>query len=241
MSLLALPFELRTIIYDLVFVDPSTPHLRVCRPSERFSYDDDQEGTRKNVARLRRTHRRSRSSTKALLTQRPRNPYHTCTRMSLLLVCRQLNEEASAVYYGRSIWEVGFHGRNPTVPVFREFLDIVGERNRDHIRTVVVLSRFGYKHLWEGPTRNWAKELYRCKNLRTILVSMVHSWAHTTQATKRDWATATLTAWKQYIGSLQSIAVADLDTSIDYLPGMSPKIKCIGKTCFYTSPESWPT
>ena len=205
--LLSLPLELRTIIYKFVLTDSSTPHLRICEPSERFSYEGNHHHIKDSLARLVRHGRRTRHSVKALLPQRPQNPHKSRTKISLLLVCRELYHEASMVYYGKNAWEVGLHGRNPSIRVFRKFLDAVGERNRRHLRTVVVLSRFGYDHLWEGPSNGWGRQLQRCENLRTILVTMTRAWASPLDKRKSYWEEQCLMVWKKQVGSLEKIQV----------------------------------
>ena len=207
MSLLDLPLELRTIIYDLVLFDSSKTHLRICKPSERFSYDDNHRHIKETLARLERHKRRTRLSVKALLPQRPCNPYRSRTGMSLLLACKQLYDEGSVIYYGNHGWELGVHGRTPKVPVFREFLDTIGERNRRCIRTVVLVSRLGYNHLWSGPPLEWARQLQRCENLRTILVSMTGAWAIPLSKRKTFWEDPCLVIWKKQIESLDSVRV----------------------------------
>ena len=127
--------------------------------------------------------------------------------MSLLLACRQLYDEGSVIYYGNYGWEVGFHGRTPKVPIFKEFLDIIGERNRKCIRTVVVVSRFGYSHLWNGPPLEWARQLQRCSNLRRILISMTRSWAISLGKRKAFWEDPCLVIWRKQIESLDSVRV----------------------------------
>ena len=202
----SLPLELRTIIYNLVLVDPSTPHQRIYKPSQRFSYEDSFH-YEANLARLGKFMRRTRSFTRSILPSRPLNPHQTQTRISLLLVCQTIYFEASSIYYGNNAWKVGMQGREPSVSLFTAFLDAIGTRNRALIRTVVVLSRFGYSHLWKGPSKVWARQVQRCQNLRTVVVAMAGAWAFPLAKRKACWEDYCLEVWKRRIPSLESVQV----------------------------------
>ncbi len=204
---LSLPLELRTIIYNLVLVDPSTPHLRIYKPSQPFSYGDKYLHNEANLARLGKFMRRTRSFTKSILPWRPQNPHHTRTRISLLLVCQTIYREASPMYYGNNAWKVGIQGRDPSISLFTEFLNAIGIRNRGLIHTIIVLSRFGYSHLWKGPSKVWGRQVQRCQNLRTVVVAMAGVWAFPMAKRKAFWEEYCLEVWSRQIPSLESIQV----------------------------------
>lgn len=202
-----LPIELRTIIYNLVLIDPSTPHLRISKPTQRFSYEDKPRHNKASLARLEKFTRRTRSITRSILPSRPQNPHRTQTRISLLLVCQTIYLEASPIYYGRNTWKVGIQGRDPSISLFTTFLDAIGTRNRGLIRTIVVLSRFGYSHLWKGPSKVWGRQVQRCLNLRTVVVAMAGAWAFPMAKRKACWEGYCLEVWSRQIPSLESVEV----------------------------------
>lgn len=206
-SFFSLPLELRTIIYNLVLVDPSTPHLRIYKPSQRFSYGNHHLHNEANLARLGKFMRRTRLFTKSILPWRRQNPHQTRTRISLLLVCQTIYREASTIYYGSNAWKVGMQGRDPSISLFTEFLDAIGTQNRALIRTIVVLSRFGYSHLWKGPSKVWGRQVQRCQNLRTVVVAMAGAWAFPMAKRKAFWEEYCLEVWSRQIPTLESIQV----------------------------------
>lgn len=206
-SFFSLPLELRTIIYKLVLVDPSMPHLHIYKPGQRFSYGNHHLHKEANLARQGNFMRRTRSFTKSMLPWRPWNPHQTRTRISLLLVCQTIHSEASTIYYGSNAWEVGMHGRDPSISLFTEFLDAIGIQNRALIRTIVVLSRFGYSHLSKGPSRVWGRQVQRCQNLKTVVVAMAGAWAIPMAKRKVFLEEYCLGMWSRQIPTLESIQV----------------------------------
>jgi len=149
----------------------------------------------------------TRLFTKSTLPWRPQNPHQTRTRISLLLVCQTIYYEASAVYYGNNAWDIGIQGRDPSISLFKEFLDAIGTRNRDLIRTVLVFSRFGYSHLWRGPSKAWGRQVQKCQNLSTVVVAMAGVWALSMDKRKAFWEEYCLKVWKRQIPSLGSVQV----------------------------------
>lgn len=220
MSFLALPFELRTTVYKLTLIDPSESHLHLRKPEARFAYETRPWETRDSLARLEQHGRLTRSAVKALLPQRPRNPYHSRTGASLLLVCRQTYNEGSAIYYGKNTWEICIHGRNPSVTTFRAFLDTIGARNRGFIHTVVLLSLYGYNHMMEGPPSGLVCQLQRCYNLRIILISMTSAWAKPLKNRRTYWEDRCLIPWKKQIESLEAVDVWDQGHEGSFVPDL---------------------
>lgn len=202
---LSLPLEIRTMIYKLVLIDPSTPHLRISKPSERFSYEEKHLYTDQRRDRLERLGRRTRLFTKSLKPSRSRNPHQTRTSISLLLACRVIYQEASMVYYGNNIWDVGLHGRSPSIALFKDFVDAIGARNRGHIRTIAVPSRFGYPHLWKGPPKTWACQVRRCENIHTVSIDVAESWAMALGERGPGLGAYCSEVWKKHIPSLEKV------------------------------------
>ena len=195
------------MIYQLVLLDSSTPHLRICKPNERFAYEDLQYDIEQKRARFACYEPKTRQDLQASLPQRPRDHHRSRTRMSLLLVCRQIYNGAAEVYYGGYVWEIGVHGRKPQIPVFREFLDMIGERNRKWIRSVVVLSRLGYDHLWEGLSDYWIRQLRRCESLQTVLISVSSTWFETLDSRRELWEKPCLHLWQRQLPSLERLEI----------------------------------
>lgn len=212
-SLLSLPLELLSMIYHLVLLDSSTPHLRICKPNDRFAYEDLQHSIENRRARLVCYEPRTRQDVQASLPQRPRDHHRSRTRISLLLVCKIIYDGAAGVYYGGHDWEIGVHGRNPPIPVFREFLDAIGARNGRWIRSVVILSRLGYDHLWTGLPDCWARQLQRCENLRSVLISMSNTWFEALDSRREFWEEACLLRWQQKFPLLERIDIWDQESS----------------------------
>ena len=99
----------------------------------------------------------------------------------------------------------------PSFSVFKDFLDVVGARNRPYIRSVVVLSRFGYGHLWGGPPLLLVNQLQRCDNLRNIIISMTGKWAVPLQKRRMWWKERCLEVWKKELASLEDVQVWNQD------------------------------
>ncbi|KAG7008494.1 hypothetical protein G7Y79_00005g016350 [Physcia stellaris] len=212
-TLLSLPPELLTQISNLVLLPSSPARIRVSPPRARFTYDDapprglpskDSAPALMSPLQTPPSHtnpatpcdRSTRSTTSWKLRSRPYNPHRTSTTISLLLVCRHLHALGAQIYYGRHQWYIGLHARSPTIQTFRSFLGAIGPLARAHIRTVVVLSSYGYECFWEGLPRAWIVQLQRCTGIRAVIFSMSCHWAKTIIAKDERWKNMCAETWE---------------------------------------------
>ena len=202
-GLLSLSDELLVQISTLVLISSQERWMRISPPRTRFTYENCQwqaspsRPTKLSLQRTgipsqspRRAPRKryvpsanhyfpssfTRSLALAALPQRPYNPYLTRTSVSYLFVCRYLRNLATPIFYGNYSWHIGLHDRAPTICTFRSFLDAIGSVARSCIRSILVLTRFGYNCLWECLPSGWIVQLRRCKGLRVVYVSTSQRW-----------------------------------------------------------------
>lgn len=213
-TLLSLPPELLTQISNLVLLPSLTSRVHVSPPRARFTYDDapplgfpskDSASALMGPLQTPPSHmnpptscdRSTRSTTLWKLRSRPYNPHRTHTTISLLLVCRHLHALGAQIYYGHHQWYICIHARSPTIQTFRSFLGAIGPLARAHIRTVVVVSSYGYECFWEGLPSAWIVQLQRCTGLRAVIFSMGSRWVKTIIAKDERWKRMCAETWEK--------------------------------------------
>ena len=232
LGLLSLPDELLVQIFEAVLVTPTQQRVRITQPKTRFTYRDPPWRTPQSPPRRRSTLSQAsasstiafspgpatRSRAYAALPQRPYNPFHTRTTISCLFVCRHLRALATPFFYSNRAWEIGIHDRAPTISIFRSFLDDIGPVARPHIRSIVVLSRFGYNCLWDGLPSAWITQLGRCTGLRNVWVSMSQSWVDELEGTEYPWTDKFAKIWRlKGLSNVQEVHGWSLGFGPDYV------------------------
>ena len=218
-NLLSLPPELLLEIASLALLSHNETPIFVSTPRTRFTYQDPPspsscEGSLepqdnafsstspartppKKLTSIPQTERSTRSSFYRSLPQRPYNPHHTCTTISLLLVSRQLHALSTPIYYSHHAWAIGIHGRTPTISTFRHFLAAIGPLARRSIRTVVVYTRYGYDCYWNGLPSAWVALLRRCEGLTDVRISMTRLWGKAIMLRDVGWRARCVEAWRR--------------------------------------------
>ena len=228
-GLLSLPDELLVQVFEAALVTPTEQRVRITQPKTRFTYRDPPwQDTPPRRSKLPTASASSiipitpspttRSRVYAALPQRPYNSFHTRTTVSCLFVCRHLRALATPFFYGNIAWEIGIHDRAPTLSTFRSFLDDIGPVARPHIRSIVVLSRFGYNCLWDGLPSAWNTQLSRCTGLRMVWVSMSQSWVDELEATEYPWSDKFASVWRlKGLSNVQEVRGLSAGTGADYV------------------------
>ena len=219
-DLLSLPDELLIQISTFVLVSHKYPKIRISSPRSRFTYEDPPSQATPKTTKLRKPRKEykptttsskkpafpvkssspsqyTRSRARAALPQRLYDPYKTRTSVSYLYVCQHLRALATPIYYSSHAWEIGLHNREPTIYTFRGFLDAIGPISSSSIRSVIVLTRFGYNCLWEGLPSGWIRQLRRCRGLRVVWVLMSLCWVRGLESRGDNWSEKLAEMWQR--------------------------------------------